>query len=50
VSDETAAEVLRRLEDFGEAYPYRDGTTWLPNPLAYTLLMKYATAIPGLFL
>jgi len=49
-SDETAAEVLRRLEEFGEAYPYRDGKMWLPNSLAYTQLLKYPTAIQGLFL
>jgi len=49
-SDETAAEVLRRLEEFGEAYPYRDGKMRLPNSLAYTLLLKYPTAIQGLFL
>jgi len=50
LSEETAAEVLRRLEDFRDAYPYRDGKMWLPNSLAYTLVMKYATAIQGLFL
>jgi uncharacterized protein (UPF0216 family) len=50
ISDETAAEVLRRLERFGEAYPYRDGRMWLPNSLAYALIQKYPTAIQGLFL
>jgi len=50
ISDETAAKILRRLEDFGEAYQYRGGKMWLPNSLAYTLLMKYPTAIQGLFL
>ncbi len=50
ISDEIAAAVLRKLEEFGEAYPYHDGRMWLPNSLAYTLIQKYPTAIQGLFL
>ena len=49
VSDQVAADVLRRLENFSEAYPYSDGKMWLPNSLAYALLMKYTTAIQVLF-
>jgi len=50
VSDESASVVLRRLEDFGEAYPFTDGKMWLPNSLAYMLIQKYPTAMQGLFL
>jgi len=50
ITDEVAASILRRLENFGKAYPFRDGRMWLPNSLAYSLMLKYVTAIQGLFL
>lgn len=50
VDDEVAASILRRLEGFGRAYPFRDGKMWLPNSLAFTLMQKYPTAFQGLFL
>ena len=50
ISDESAAKALRKLEEFGEAYPFRDGKMWLPNSLAYMLMQKYSTAIQGLLL
>ena len=50
VSDETASIMLRRLEAFGEAYPYRDGKMWLPNSLAFSILQKYPTIFQSMFL
>jgi len=39
--DALAADVLHRLEGWGEAYPYRDGKMWLPQSLAVDLLLRY---------
>jgi len=50
VDDEVAASILRRLEGFGRAYPFRDGKMWLPDSLAFALMQKYPTAFQGLFL
>ncbi len=50
IDDETAATMIRKLEELGEAYRYRDGKMWLPNSLAYTLMQKYRTMFQGLFL
>lgn len=50
ISDEVAAETIRRLEGFGEAYPLLEGKMWLPNSLAYAILQKYPTIFQGLFL
>ncbi len=44
LDDAVAGEVLRRLEQFGKAYPVRDGRVWLPSSLGLSLLMKYPTA------
>jgi uncharacterized protein (UPF0216 family) len=49
VDDPIAAEVLRRLEGFGKAYPFRDGRMWLPYSLGLELILKYPTAIQRLF-
>lgn len=49
-SDDVASKVLRRLEGFGEAYPYRDGKMWIPYSLAMELLIKYKTAMQRIFL
>lgn len=50
IDDETATEVIRRLEGFKDAYQYRDGRMWLPNSLAYSLIQKYRTVFQGVFL
>lgn len=50
VRDAVASDVLRRLEGFGEAYPYRDGRMLLPHSLALTLIIKYRGALQQLFL
>jgi uncharacterized protein (UPF0216 family) len=49
LDDALAAEVLRRLEGFGKAYPFRDGKMWLPSSLGLELILKYRTAIQRLF-
>jgi len=49
-SDEVASKVLRRLEGFGEAYPYRNGKMWIPYSLGMELLMKYRTVMQRIFL
>lgn len=48
LDDSLAAEVLRRLENFGKAYPTRDGRTWLPASLGVELLRKHPTALQRL--
>jgi len=48
VLDELAADVLHRLEGWGEAYPYRDGKMWLPQSLAVDLLLRYGGALQRL--
>ncbi len=50
VTDETASFLLRRLEGFGDAYPYRDGKMWLPNSMAFAIMQRYPTAFQGMFL
>jgi len=50
ISDATAAEVLRRRERWGPAYPYRDGKMWLPNSLAVDLLLRSGGALQRLML
>jgi len=50
VIDELAADVLHRLEGWGEAYRYRDGRTWLPQSLAVDLLLRYGGALQRLML
>lgn len=49
IDDESAGEVLRRLEGFGKAYPFRDGKMWLPHSLGLELVLKYPTAIQTIF-
>jgi len=48
VLDGLAADVLHRLEGWGEAYPYRDGKMWLPQSLAVDLLLRYGGALQRL--
>ncbi len=43
LDDEVAAEILRRLEGFGSAYPFRDGKMWIPYSLAIQMLVGYPT-------
>jgi uncharacterized protein (UPF0216 family) len=48
VLDELAAEVLHRIEGWGEAYRYRDGKMWLPQSLAVDLLLRYGGVLQRL--
>ncbi|MEE9600183.1 MAG: hypothetical protein V3W22_00580 [Thermoplasmata archaeon] len=41
--------MLRRLEGFGKAYPFRDGRMWLPYSIGFELVRKYPTAFQGIF-
>ena len=50
VLDELAAEVLHRLERWGQAYPYRDGKMWLPQSLAVDLLQRYGGVVQRLMM
>jgi len=50
ITDETASAVLRRLEDFGPAYKYRDGRMWMPASLGMHLIRKYGRIIQRFFL
>jgi uncharacterized protein (UPF0216 family) len=50
VIDALAVEILRRLERWGAAYPYREGKTWLPQSLAVDLLLRYGGALQRLML
>ena len=50
VLDELAAEVLHRLEGWGQAYPYRDGKMWLPLSLAVDLVLRYGGVLQRLML
>lgn len=50
VRDELAAEVLRRLEGWGPAYPYRDGKMWIPLSIAMDLVLRYRGAVQPLLL
>jgi len=50
INDKVAADVLRKLEGFGDAYPMRDGKMWLPNSLAAALMRRYKTIFQRLFL
>jgi len=50
VLDELAADVLHRLEGWGDAYPYRDGKMWLPQSLAVDLIFRYGGVLQRLML
>ena len=50
VADPRAAEVLRRAEGFGAAYPFRDGRMVLPLSLGVDLVSRYGGALQALFL
>ncbi|HKZ89307.1 MAG TPA: DUF61 family protein [Thermoplasmata archaeon] len=39
--DGPAAKVLRTLESFGAAFPFRDGRMYLPHSLALDLVRRY---------
>jgi uncharacterized protein (UPF0216 family) len=44
ITDAVAAEVIRELENFGEAYRFRDGKMWIPESIALDIFRKYPTA------
>ncbi len=50
VADPLAAEVLRRAESFGGAYPFREGRMYLPLSLGVDLVSRYGGALQALFL
>lgn len=50
LDDEAGAAVLRRLEGFGSAYPFREGRMYLPYSLGMELLMKYPTTLQRIFM
>jgi len=50
LTDPIAAEVVRRAEGFGAAYPFRDGRMYLPLSLGVDLVSRYGGALQGLFL
>ena len=50
VMDALAAEVLRRAENFGSAYPFRDGRLVLPLSLGVDLVSRYGGTLQALFL
>lgn len=45
LDDEVGAAVLRRLEGFDRAYPWRDGRMWIPYSLGFELLGPYPTTL-----
>ncbi len=50
VADGVAAEVLRRAESFGAAFPFRGGRMHLPASLGVDLVSRYRGAIQQVFL
>ncbi len=40
LSEEVAAKALRALENYGAAFPYRDGKMYLPHSLAVDLVRR----------
>ncbi len=49
IDDDVGGEVLRRMENFGRAYPWREGRMWLPHSLGLELLGRYPTTLQRLF-
>jgi len=50
ITDAIAAEVLRKAEGFGPAYPFREGRMYLPLSLGVDLVSRYKGAIQQVFL
>ncbi len=50
LTDPVAGQVLRRLESFGPAFPFRDGRMHLPLSLGVDLISRYRGAIQHVFL
>ena len=50
LTDPVAGEVLRRLESFGPAFPFRDGRMHLPLSLGVDLVSRYRGALQQVFL
>src|SRR5206468_3681133 len=50
LKDALAAEVLRRVESFGPAFPFREGRMVLPASLGVDLVSRFKGAIQQVFL
>ena len=50
VTDAVAAAVLRKVEGFGAAFPFREGRMLLPASLGVDLVSRYKGAIQQVFL
>jgi len=50
LTDSLAANVLRGLESFGTAFPYRDGRMYLPHSLALDLVRRSGGAVQLAFI
>ncbi len=50
LTDPLAGEVLRRIEAFGPAFPFREGRMHLPLSLGVDLVSRYRGAIQQVFL
>lgn len=50
LTDPVAGEVLRRVESFGPAFPFRDGRMHIPLSLGIDLVSRYRGAVQQVFL
>jgi len=50
LSDALAADVLRRIESFGPAFPFREGRMHLPASLGVDLVSRYRGALQAVYL
>ena len=50
LTDPIAADVLRKAESFGPAFPFREGRMHLPASLGVDLISRYKGAIQQVFL
>ncbi len=50
ISDEVAAQAIRKIEGYDKAYRYRDGRMWLPYSIGMEFVRKYRGAIQQVFL
>jgi uncharacterized protein (UPF0216 family) len=50
ISDSLGAAVLRRVEGFGPAFPFREGRMYLPLSLGIDLISRYKGALQQVFL
>lgn len=49
IDDRVAGDIIRRMENFGNAYQWREGRMWLPYSLGIELLGRYPTTMQRLF-